>query len=176
VSQIALANSRRTTHRNAAALRGIAALHAYSRARGLPAEADYNLGRAAHEMGQLHIAAAHYERALAAQDAAVAAQAPAVSSKERIAAAAAAGSDDERMEDPLSDEGGEVEAEGAAAAAAAAAGGSSAAPAAGSGHTIEEQAQLAGAAREAAFNLAHIYRRSGAGEMARQVMQRYLVF
>lgn len=151
-SQISLAASRRApSARNAAALRGAAALHSYARARakgpgappGLAAEAEYNLGRGAHEMGLLHLAAAHYERALLA--------------------AGGGGGEDSEVEERREGEPQEGEGEGGGRSGAAAA-------------TLEERALREGAAREAAHNLVHIYRRTGAPELARQIMARHLVF
>lgn len=39
----------------------------YASCRRMPQEAAYNIGRAAHQLGLLHLAALFYERALAAQ-------------------------------------------------------------------------------------------------------------
>lgn len=64
VSQINLALSKRAHDRNTAVLRGFGALHAYARLRGMDIESCYNLGRAAHQLGLLHIAIAYYERIL----------------------------------------------------------------------------------------------------------------
>uniref|UniRef100_A0A383W8F4 Uncharacterized protein n=1 Tax=Tetradesmus obliquus TaxID=3088 RepID=A0A383W8F4_TETOB len=67
VAQIdAALTARHCKDRNTALLRGFAALHTYAKHRGPAAEAEaaYNLGRAAHEVGLLHVAVAHYERVL----------------------------------------------------------------------------------------------------------------
>ncbi|GBF87786.1 hypothetical protein Rsub_00497 [Raphidocelis subcapitata] len=154
-AQTSLAAARRAPARNAAALRGAAALASYARARGVASESEYNIGRGAHELGLLHAAAAHYERALAARDAAVAA-----ADAEAAAAAGRGGGG-----------GG-----GAAAMEVDGEGGGGAGGGGGAERTAEEAAALEGAAREAAHNLALIHRRSGAPGLARGLMARYLVF
>jgi general transcription factor 3C polypeptide 3 (transcription factor C subunit 4) len=58
------AMGKKVPDRNRVVLQGFAFLSAYQRARRDREEAAYNLGRAAHQLGMLHIAVAFYELAL----------------------------------------------------------------------------------------------------------------
>ncbi|EFJ49086.1 hypothetical protein VOLCADRAFT_90359 [Volvox carteri f. nagariensis] len=130
--------------RNRGVLAGFAFLQMYQKTRGgqLSQEVSYNMGRAAHQLGLLHLAHHYYELALAAPP-----------------AAAKAG-----WQSTLG--GG-----GAAAAAAAAGFGSGAAATA--THGSGERWDLR---RDVAHNLVQLYLSSGATELAREVMAKYLVF
>ncbi len=108
----------------------------YAALRRNPQEAAYNLGRAAHQMGLLHLAVPLYERALAEP-----------------------GPDPGHTLDPN---------------AAAADGQDPAAPwLDGAG---APKASALCLKREAAHNLAQLYRATGAPGLARQLVRRYLVF
>ncbi|PSC75147.1 general transcription factor 3C polypeptide 3 isoform X1 [Micractinium conductrix] len=57
-------STKRVPDRHRAVLQAFAFLQEYSEARCNPQEAAYNLGRAAHQLGLLHLAVPYYERAL----------------------------------------------------------------------------------------------------------------
>ncbi len=122
----------------------------YAALRRNPQEAAYNLGRAAHQMGLLHLAVPLYERALAEP-----------------------GPDPGHTLDP--DAGAAQQAGPPATAAAAAADGQDPAEPWLDGAGAPRAGALC-LKREAAHNLAQLYRAIGAPGLARQVVRRYLVF
>ncbi|KAK9844168.1 hypothetical protein WJX81_006772 [Elliptochloris bilobata] len=123
VAQLTVALSKKVPDRDRAVLTAFALLQEYSARRRNPQEAAYNLGRAAHQLGLLHLAVPFYERAL-----------------------------DAPPPDP---------APGSGSAADAA---------------TQAQAQALCLKREAAHNLALLYRATGAPALARQVMRQHLIF
>lgn len=135
---------------------------------GAEAEAAYNLGRAAHRVGLLNVAVAHYERVLQLADEAAAADAAQqLSGLDLQPDAAAAGMDVDGA--PCLDEAtGQQQHQPARGAAAG-----TSAPS-----TLQEELRVLerGLAREAAHNLVLIYRASGAEDLARAIMRRYLTF
>lgn len=169
-------------------LRGVCALHSYARARGLGIEADYNLGRAAHELGLLHLAVMYYERTLKAREEAREEEEAArgVGGGCRGGGRGVGDGGDEEMRDVEgrreAEEGSEVVRDGRGWGSRDGRMSRGATPAPASPlplapvMTLEERSEVEGLSREAAYNLVHIYRRTGATALARQIMQRYLVF
>jgi hypothetical protein len=140
------------------------------------AEAAYNLGRAAHRIGLLHVAVAHYERVLQLADELEAAAAAAQLSGLQVSGPASIGHQRQQQQHAESPEAAEMEED------AAAAGGqqeqTQQQPEQPPGPLPQQQAELQqlgrGLAREAAHNLALIYKGSGAEQLACAILRRYV--
>jgi hypothetical protein len=134
------------------------------------AEVSYNLGRAAHRVGLLHVAVAHYERTLqladeAADTAADTAAAAAGAGEGSTAAAAADGAAQQLQGLAIQQPGNEVDGmqvDGTASQQQQQQG------------SAALQKLARGLAHEAAHNLVLIYRGSGAHDLAGHIMRTYL--
>jgi hypothetical protein len=135
------------------------------------AEASYNLGRAAHRVGLLHVAVAHYERVLQLEDEAAARQA-AGDALQQLSGLALAGGRQQQQQQQEQQPQDQTQALHGNEPAANAAQRQLQQQAREGGSVLQRLGQ--GLAREAAHNLVLIYRGSGADGLARAIMRRHL--